>query len=697
MLTNDKKKGVGRIYTSNVAIAGIGPKSFDSLEEVIKVFGKGSDEANVAEAFFNFIAESRCSNVGIQFASWGYGGSDPWKRFTAEGSAATGFSFFNLDTSAVTTYASLKEAFDAIGDRAIISVKLTGDVLYISEATKADSERYAALCATCGEANLNATSDENKLNGFVVGKKQIVVFDLNGHKMCGDCNVIRNLGYMTVNDSVGTGCVFTTNFEKTIFGSDHSSRFDHVLPVATTYMVGADIYDITGSLAIAAIPYDNVIVNLTESNGNKSLECYMPYDANCFGEGKGGWKYVAAEGDWGTVAMTETGTFSISGFGGTVVTKTGLSFTGTMAKKNRTTTESVRNEGSLTINGGWFGTDRAEDRAWVNEVNWGQCLSGHRNSATIVNGGHFTTISSFGGSSTGIVPKLASDVGQDSWFATRKFSKTDGWNYTPYAAIIDTYDTAQVQWNGGECYGLYNDIFEVEGKGTTETDFGGVQIFDGEFYVGFKDFTFTPGSMFGMQSMFQASAVTNQYLISELPLPGTDAFEGYSPIIIYGGTFRDNIALYTASGEKARISPPRGRKVYPDPALNMTGRVSVLGGDFNFSFSQEFSDYRVAYAFRGLTKATLSETKTNAIEKVFADADDLLTFGVFGFIDGETKDEAVTVGKLVSADKCQHIYCVTGTDEVTGDGIAPLDSLDEMGEVCRAFQPITAKHKTGSV
>jgi len=594
MLTNDKTKGIGRIYTSNVAMAGRSPRSFSTLEEVIKVFGNGSDEANTAKAFFDFLEVSRCTNLGIQFASWGYGGSDPYKRFTATGSASEGFKFTNIDTEVETTYASLQEAITAIGNKAIVSIKLTGDVLYISEATKNDAERYAALSTTCGAANLNVTSDENKLNGFIVGAKQIVVLDLNGHKMCGDCNVIRNLGYMTINDSVGTGCVFTTNFEKMIGDASHSSRFE------------------------------------------------------------------------------------------------------TSATIKRATTEAVRNEGSLTINGGWYGTDRATDAAWVNEVNWGQCLACHGESATIVNGGHFTTVA-WHNNATGVTPKLAADVGQTSWLAARTFAKADGWNYSPYAAIVDTYDTAQVQWNGGECYGLYNDIFEVEGGGTTETDFGGVQVFGGEFYVGFKGFTFTPSSQFGMQSMFQASAPSNQYLPSELPKPEEATFEGWSTIIIYSGVFRDNIAPFTSTGARARMAPPRGRTAYPDLALNMTGRVSVLGGDFNFNYSPEFANYRQPYEFRGLTKAELTETKTNAIKEVFKDSEDLLTYGVFGFIEGETKAEATEVYKQVVADNFQHIYCITGTDELVNDGIAPLDSLNDMWEVCRAFQPITTKRKIGSV
>lgn len=592
MLTDDRNNGIGRIYTSNVAMAGRGPCSFSSLEEVIKVFGNGSDEANAAKAFFDFIEVSHCSNLGIQFASWGYGGNDPYKRFTATGSAADGFTFTNLDTESETTYASLKEAFDAIGGRAIVSIKLTGDVLYISNATKDDSERYAALSSTCGASNLNATDDEDKLNGFIVGAKQIVVLDLNGHKMCGDCNVIRNLGYMTINDSVGTGCVFTTNFEKTIGGASHSSRFENT------------------------------------------------------------------------------------------------------SKVNRATTEAVRNEGSLTINGGWYGTDRATDSAWVNEVNWGQCLACHGESATIVNGGHFTTVTH--SNSQSAPQKLSSDVGQTSWLASRKFTKADGWNYSPYAAIVDTYDRSQVQWNGGECYGLYNDIFEVEGGGTTAENPGGVQIFGGEFYAGFKGFTFTPSSSFSQQSMFQASVPAAQYLPSELPPPGDSAFCGWSPIIIYAGTFRDNISLYTADGKRARSLPPRGRTAYPDPALNMTGRVSVLGGDFNFSFSSEFANFRQTYEFRGLTKAELTETKTNAIKEAFKDSDDLLTYGVFGFAEGETKAEATEVCKLLVADNFRHIYCVTGNVEISGDGIAPLDSVNDMWEVCRAFQPLTARRKNVS-
>lgn len=588
MLTNDNTKGICRILTSNPAMAGRKPRQFSTLEEVSATFGKGSAEYRVAKNFFDLVNLSTLKNIGIQFGSWGYGGSSPWELYSAEGSGKTGFTVTNLVDETTFNTNSIYNLFKTIGNRAMVSLKLTGDTIYVSQETAADTERMAALKESCGENNIITTDDTTLLNGFVVGEEQVLLVDLNGHKISGDLCGIINKGFTTINDSVGTGCVFTTNWEKMIGDASHSSRFEKSATV------------------------------------------------------------------------------------------------------NRATTEAVRNEGSMIINGGWFGTDHPTKSPRVNEVNWGQCLACHGSSTTIVNGGHFTTVT-WHNNNKGIVPKLAADVGQDSWLAKREYLKTEGWNYSPYAAIIDTYDTSQIIWNYGECYGLYNDVFEVKGDGTTVTNYGGIEIYDGKFYIGFPNFVFVPGgsSIFGMQSMLQASAASNQFLPSEYEAGS----EGWSPIIVYNGEFYDNSSLYNEDGGKGRISPPKRQDPsYPGLALNFSGRVSIRGGYYNFQFSKEFRDFTSPFEFRGLKKIVLTETISQNIETLFEDKEDLLTFGVFGYLEGVTEADSKKIPPRLLADKYNHIFCETGTDKVVGDGIAIMKSLEDgLGELCRAFQPLAEK------
>lgn len=588
MTNNDSRKGIGRIFTSNPAFATYGTRLFSDLEEVGRIFGSKSKEYLLAETFFKFGAETKARNIGLQFASWGYKGKNPYRIYTVTGSSADGFLFAEVDGSgdrAPASYPSLQEGMDAIGDKAIVSITLTGDSLFISSATNEDAERMAALERTCG-TGFTVTDDAKKLNGLKVGANQIVFFDLNGHKFCGDMNVFVNKGFLTITDSVGMGCAFTTNFEAIINGKKHSSRFE---------------------------------------------------DA-----------------------------------------------------KDRVTTETIRNEGSLVVNGGWFGTDRPTMTPAINEVNWGNALGIHGESVTIVNGGHFTCASWHNNSN--FLKGFAEDLGVDSWYANRMYDKTV-FSYAPYSAVIDGYDAANVLWNGGIVYGLYNDTFEIEGVGTTEDSFGVVEINGGKFYNGFPDYTLVPKVSFGMQSMLQCSTPTNQYLPSELPPPGDPAFEGYSVLTVNGGEFFDNVAVYTATGAKCRMTPPRGRTVYPDPALDMTGRVSIKGGTFNFSYSDEFANYRQAYEFRPFPSPELSETQPEAATKAIdGSAAPELAFGPFAFIEGTKAADALAIAKLVAGHRYDHIFAYAAPENAAGGDVPPqtgtvkADSLaGAFPELCRAF------------
>lgn len=575
---NDSKKGIGRIFTSNPAFAGHQPRLFTSIADVEKVFGADSEEYAVAENFFEFVSSSKTPGLGIQFASWGYGGTNPWKMFSATGSGKEGFVFTNLVDGSETTYSSIQEALDAIGDRAMIRITLTDDVLYVTEATKADSERFSALEKTCGAGAFTVTDESDKLNGFTIGEKQIVVIDLAGHKICGDVRCFWNKGFLTINDSVGTGCAFTTNYEALIDGHIHSSRFE--------------------------------------------------------------------------------------------------------AAEDRVTTETIRNEGSLIVNGGWFGTDRPTMAPAVNEVNWGNSLGAHGESVTIVNGGHFTCGSWH--NNTKVLEGLADQLGQDSWFAKRSFPKPD-FSYSPYSAVIDVYDASHIQWNSGDAYGLYNDIFEVEGIGTTPESFGIVEVNGGEFYCGFPGYTFVPTVNFGMQSMLQASAPSNQYLPSELPKESDLAFEGYSYIVVNGGRFEDNVSCFTESGARCRLTPPRGRTDFPDSALRMTGLVAVKGGTFNFTFSKEFRDLNPSYSIRPMQRMELTESKADAISDSLTDSGSNGSFGVFAFVEDVSDADARAIAKSIATDRFCHIFACKGSD-LRADGIAHVEDLKTpFAELCRAF------------
>lgn len=590
MQINDAKKGIGRIFTSNPVFAGCKPRIFNFREDVAEVFGIKSNEYRLADAFFTFTEGTKVKNIGLQFASWGYGGENPYRIFTVTGSSAEGFRFSEVDRNEQQqVFASIQEGLDAIGDKAIVNITLTGNSLFVSPETNADTERMAALSRTCGSGFV-VTDDPKKLNGFTVGENQMVVVDLAGHKMCGDATVFVNKGFLIINDSVGTGCAFTTNFEPFINDKKHSSRFDET--------------------------------------------------------------------------------------------------------KDRVTTETIRNEGSLIVNGGWFGTDRPTMSPAINDVNWGNALGMHGHSVTIVNGGCFTCASWHNNSA--FIKGFAEDLGVDSWYANHTYDKTV-FSYAPYSAVIEGYDEAHLMWNGGDVYGLYNDTFEIEGIGTTETDFGVVEINGGTFYNGFPGYTLVPKVSFGMQSMLQCSTPSNQYLPSELPVPGDDNFEGYSVLTVNGGEFYDNIAVYTATGGKGRITPPRGRTAYPDPALNMTGRVAIKGGTFNFSYSGEFANYRQDYEFRPFPALELSESQPSAsVAALENENEPELMFGPFAFIEGTDYGDAFEIANSVVRHRYNHLFAYTSPTAaaraMAADDVPPFvgtvkgDNLAKFfPELCRAF------------
>lgn len=210
------KKKIGRIFTSNPKFARKGLKTFMSVEEVTSDFGENSKEADFAKLYYAALGENDVKARELGFESWGYYGSDnAWRRYEGE---MTKSGITVTDEEGVTTsYASTNEALATLGTHIIMSLKLAEDVVYISESTKNRTVQYTDLVNVIGESNIVETADDNHLYGFNVQEGQVCIFDLNGHKYGGDLHCFVNKGLCYLLDSVGTGCLFTTNFDPVLW------------------------------------------------------------------------------------------------------------------------------------------------------------------------------------------------------------------------------------------------------------------------------------------------------------------------------------------------------------------------------------------------------------------------------------------------------------------------------------------------
>lgn len=327
----------------------------------------------------------------------------------------------------------------------------------------------------------------------------------------------------------------------------------------------------------------------------------------------------------------------------------------------RETCECIRNEGVCFIEGGWIGTYKPTFDAVINNTTWGNAIGNYGRGMLTISGGQFTTVTyvfSIGDVATQLgLPKSWiqtynwKDEATESGILDRYTKKY----WSPYTAVIDAYEESQIIVNGGTFYGLYNDTFEISGELTTEDKHGVLIINAGKFINGYPNWVYTPKSGFGGQSMVQASAPSN----CTLPVYLDKDKDGWMPAVIFGGTFIDNVSEYNKTGGQGRIAAVGTPKF---SALRFTGLVSVQGGTFNFTFSDEFKNLEVEYTVR--EQVDEIETTETPTEAVVRSIEKDKNFKPFMFLDVIDQKYAKEIADVITDTGNAYIFCdVAESDE----------------------------------
>jgi len=604
-------KKIGRIFTSNPKFARKGLKTFTSLEDVVAEFGENSKEADFAKLYYAALRDNDVKAAELGFESWGYYGSiGTWRRY--EGSMTKAGISIKDEQGIISTYESTNAALNALGTHIIISLKLMEDVVYISESTKNRTVQYNDLVEVCGEDNIIVTDNDDHIYGFNVQQGQVCLFDLNGHRYGGDLHCFVNKGLTYVSDSVGTGCLFTTNFDPILWyiEEDDTKEYD-----PTKYLV-----------------------KINEETGVRKI----------------GWPHSSK---WEASEKTEDHTYY------------------------RETCECIRNEGVCVIESGWIGTYKPTFDAVINNTTWGNAIGCYGKSMLTINGGQFTTVSY-----SMNVDDFAAQLGLTSWLigydwkAEATESGILDWytkkSWQPYTAVIDSYEESQIIMNGGTVYGTYNDAFEISGELTTEDKHGVLIINGGTIINGYKNWFFIPTKSYGSQSMLQSSAPTN----CTYPELLNHDVDGWMPTVVFGGTFIDNIATKTRTGAKCRMA---GENEVKYGALRFTGMVSIRGGTFNFTFSDEFKNLEVEYTIREqVDEIEKSETPSQALERSIESDKN---FKPFMFLDVIDQYYAKPIAEIVKANK--YAYTFFDYAESESDYAKALARLDGYSGVMLTRKP----------
>lgn len=582
-------KKIGRIFTSNPKFARKGLKTFASVDEVVAAFGENSKEADFAKLYYAALNDSDVKAKELGFESWGYygeEGSGAWKRYDGE-MTKTGIVITDEEGESrefVSTNAALKE----LGSHVIISLKLMEDVVYISESTKNRTVQYQDLVEVCGEDNLVVTDNDDHLDGFNVLEGQVCVLDLNGHRYGGDQHCFVNKGLCYVLDSVGTGCMFTTNFDPVLwYKPEEGWEYD-----PEKYLLKTD--PVTGEILKVGWPHSSK----WELQHDTGVVPY--YRETCEVIRNEG--VCVIEGGWiGTYKPTFDAVINNTTWGNAI---------GCYGKS------------MLTINGGQFTTVsysmNVDDFAaqlglpsWLIEY-----------------------------SKQGADKKNQWKRDAEASGIVEKFKKS----WQPYTAVIDSYEESQIVMNGGTVFGTYNDAFEISGELTTEEKHGVLIINGGTIINGYKDWFFTPTKKYGSQSMVQASAPT----WGTYPELLADHSAGWMPAVINGGNFIDNIATKTQSGALGRMAMDGEQKF---GALRFTGWVSIEGGTFNFPYSKEFDHLEVEYEVREqVDEIEKSETPVEALKRSIANSRDFKPFMFIDVIDQENAKPIADIVKAEKYD-----------------------------------------------
>ena len=211
-----------RVFTQSPVLGYHQIAQFNDATEVMDFFGAGSREYKFAVKYFGFVSKSVTRAEMISYAGWGGANSEAettYRKFDVEINDATlngGGVVCTSEDGDKARYNTIHDALTAIGDEAIVNVTLNTDIIYFTASTPATIKEHIKTATGISSFTTIASNTNKLVNGLVVGTKQIVNFDLNGHIFAGYNTCFVNLGILNLFDSIGTGRAFTTNVENTL-------------------------------------------------------------------------------------------------------------------------------------------------------------------------------------------------------------------------------------------------------------------------------------------------------------------------------------------------------------------------------------------------------------------------------------------------------------------------------------------------
>lgn len=205
-----------RILTENVLLAHEQVLEVTSAEPVKAYFGETSEEYRAAVKFFNVANARKSACRTLQFAPCNHKyGDKVFDKYTV--TAGKNKVTCVKDSNGKTLeYANIVECFRDIPPFSTLNVKLTEDIVFVSETTKAATNRDFT-----GETS---TTDYDLLHGIFVRDDVKATVDLNGKQLSFDIHVFTNYGNLIITDKSANkdGRCYTTNFDGTVDGVKHT-------------------------------------------------------------------------------------------------------------------------------------------------------------------------------------------------------------------------------------------------------------------------------------------------------------------------------------------------------------------------------------------------------------------------------------------------------------------------------------------
>ena len=583
----------GRVFTTAPSISTRGIKTFYSADEVMDFFGKSSKEYKFAVKYFGFVSKTATTAEQISFCGWGSKAESENKDFRK----------FKMIVNSASSVSVTSEFDGSVKTYSSMNAALEG----IGEYAIIDITLDTDICYI-READCLAGDSDTFNIGDKIYKSLINVTGMDELNKTSDWKLLNGL-VINANQTVS----FDLNGH--IFGGYNHCFINY------------------GTLSI----YDSVgfgrafTTNLSKWIRTESGKM-RPHSS----------RYEEMVSRTYTSSAISTGKYdSVNG-----------------SNITRDTCEVVRNHGECTINGGWFGIAKCTTSPWLNETTWGNAIATYDDSMLTINAGYFTCVPH--NNQGARLAQLSGIADSDRVLgyldgSSEKTIVTQGLYYA-YCGIVDCYASSRVLVNGGTFFGLFNDIFEVKGDGTSSTpDYGGVVIKGGSFYGGFTDETYVPTANYNRQSFLQASAPTKNVtpIITDantIPTQGynrstsaTVALTGSSAIVVDGGYFYDNVDV-----ENTTLTQPPKKDNSLYSSSFFTGLVSIHNMDANFSFAAEFKTLTL-----DLSTHFATEKPVEALARI-DELDD--NFGSFCFMEALTPDEAREVAEWNAAKNFKYLY-----------------------------------------